>query len=111
MTAATVAVVPAANWSFDSAQRRVVFDAKYPAGVKYSVRYAAIPEYVLRAETAKPLLRVGHDDAQPGAPEHVFPFNVQAVRLDRAIIQRQRGAVDLTEKSTFNNSSGKGPFR
>jgi len=102
-------------WEFDPAQRRVVFKNGLPIGTKYSVRYVARPEYIVRAETAKPLLRVTHDDSlnepQRYTKDIVYPFNVQAVRLDRAILQRQRGAVDLDTQSTFNNSSGRGPFR
>lgn len=102
-------------WNFNAAERRVEFVETYPPGTKYSVRYLAVPEYIVKGETSKPLLRVTHDDSakEPGryTQDVVMPFNCQCVRLDRAILQRQRGAVDYTTQSTFNNAQGKGPFR
>lgn len=102
------------RWTFNEQARRVELK-DLPRGTRYSLRYVARPEYVIRAETAKPLLRVTHDDGLPEPQRYtkdiVYPFNVQAVRLDRAIIQRQRGAIDLNTESTFNNAQGRGPFR
>lgn len=103
------------SWSFDAAQRRVVFSGGQSPGSRYSVRYQARPEYVLLGDTAKPLLRVGHDDELPEPyrtrTDIIFPYNCQALRLDRAIIQRLRGAADLAgEPTTSNSSKGRGPF-
>ena len=59
-------------------------------------------------------MRVSHDESRPDFAldeDVIYPFNVQAIRLDRAVVQRQRGAVDLTTQSTFNNPEGIGPFR
>lgn len=104
-----------ATWAFDREQRRVVFLDPAMKGARYSVRYQARPEYVCLGQTAKPLMRAGHDDQLPEPyrtrTDIVFPYNVQAVRLDRAIIQRMRGAQDLAgEPTTFNNKGGRGPF-
>jgi len=110
-----ITVVDQGSYEFSPEGRKINFKIPLPAGTKYSVRYQAVPEYIVRAETAKPLLRVTHDDnyADPynTTKDIVYPFNVQAVRLDRAIVQRQRGAIDFTTPSTFNNESGRGPFR
>jgi hypothetical protein len=101
-------------WEYDPAQRRIVFHPELPAGTRYSVRYLAVPEYILRGDTSKPVLRVAHDDAlqEPAriTKDIVYPFNVQAVRLDRAMLQRLRGQLDTQTQSTFNNSKGRGPF-
>jgi len=101
------------DWSFNAAARRI--ETKLQKGTKYSVRYLARPEYVIVGETAKPLHRTGHDDNLPDPQrtglDLVFPYNVIATRLDRAIVQRQRGAVDHTTQSTFNSPQGRGPFR
>ena len=106
--------VPEDQWEFDPAQRRIVFHTPLPDGTQYSVRYIAVPEYILRADTAKPLLRVTHDDGlnDPARirKDIVYPFNVQATRLDRAILQRLRGQLDVSTQSTFNNNKGRGPF-
>lgn len=107
------------KWSFDPKSRTIRFDPIYPIGTKYSIRYQAVPEYILRQETAKPLLRVAHDDnfnspynvGGKFGKDVVYPFNCLATRLDRAIIERQRGAIDFRTQSTFNNSQGRGPFR
>lgn len=105
---------PRAAWEFDQAQRRVVFKDN-PIGMRYSVRYQARPEYVCLGETARPLMRAGHDDQLPEPyrtrTDIVFPYNCQAVRLDRAILQRMRGARDVAEPATtFNSKNGRGPF-
>lgn len=113
-TTKRVIEVPTSQWQFNEAERMVVIIGARD-GIKYSVRYQATPEYIVLADTAKPLLRVSHDDGLPDPArtrtDIVYPHNVQAVRLDRAVVQRQRGAVDYTTESTFNNKSGKGPFR
>lgn len=107
--------VPPDQWTFDPAQRRVVFSDPGMRGARYSVRYQARPEYICLGQTAKPLMRAGHDDQLPEPyrtrTDIVFPYNVQAIRLDRAIIQRLRGAQDLSgQPTTFNNKEGRGPF-
>lgn len=105
--------LPNTEWSFDAAGRKIHSDL--PVGTKYSVRYLARPEYIVLGDTAKPLHRAMHDEGLP-EPQRtrldvVFPYNVSAVRLDRAIIQRQRGAVDFNTPSTHNSASGRGPFK
>ena len=109
-----IETVPENQWEFDKQQRRIVFHNPLPDGSQYSVRYIAIPEYILKAETSKPYLRVAHDDNLPLPAQIrkdiVYPFNVQAVRLDRAILQRLQGQKAIDEKSTFNNDEGRGPF-
>lgn len=102
------------DWQFDPTSRTVKFLNGQLPGSRYSVRYQARPEYILLGQTSKPLLRVSHDEdiAEPFASKKdiVYPYNCLAVRLDRAIIQRMRGAVDLTVQSTFNTPEGRGPF-
>jgi hypothetical protein len=107
----------AGDWSYDEEQRRIVWNNGLPVGSKYSVRYVAVPEYIVLGNTSKPLLRVAHDDNLPDpmntTKDVVYPFNVRAVRLDRAILQRNRGNIDLEVPSTFNNNKPavkKGPF-
>lgn len=107
--------VPSTQWEFDAQSRTIIFHGNpYPEGTQYSLRYVAVPEYILKAETATPYLRVAHDDnlAEPARfrKDIVYPFNVEAVRLDRAVLQRHKGVTATTEKSTFNNSQGRGPF-
>lgn len=105
--------LPRDAWEFDDASRMVLFKNGQAQGTRYSVRYQARPEYILLGQTSKPLLRVTHDDdlPEPGRTRDdvVYPFNCLAVRLDRAIAQRLRGAVDLAVPSTFTDH-GKGPF-
>lgn len=110
-----VIVPPPGSWHFDAAERRVVFLEPGMKGARYSVRYQARPEYVCQGQTAKPLMRAGHDDQLPepyrSKTDIVYPYNVQAVRLDRAIVQRMRGAKDVGgQATTFNNGEGRGPF-
>lgn len=116
----SIEILPKSAWEFIPEERKIRFTSERVEGTQYSVRYLAVPEYVVRAETAKPLLRVTHDDNLPEPYRYtkdiVYPFNVKAVRLDRAILQRQRGAVDTSGKtgteSTFNNHGrGWGGFR
>lgn len=107
--------VPADMWHFDAGQRQVIFNDPAMRGARYSVRYQARPEYICLGQTAKPLMRAGHDDQLPEPyrtrTDIIFPYNVKAVRLDRAIVQRMRGAADLAgEPTTFNNKDGRGPF-
>ena len=109
-----VSEVPSNAWEFVPSERLVKLTSA-PVGLKYSVRYRTTPEYVVLGQSAKPLNRVTHDDGLPDPlrtrNDIVYPFNVSAIRLDRAIASRQRGAVDLTVESTFNSAAGKGPFR
>lgn len=106
---------PKDSYYFDEGRRQVVFSDPAMAGARYSVRYQARPEYVVLGQTAKPLMRAGHDDQLPEPyrtrTDIVFPYNVQAIRLDRAIVQRMRGAADQAgPATTFNNKDGRGPF-
>lgn len=109
-----VRVLDKSEWLFDPNARRVILNG-LPPGTRYSVRYFAKPEYVVVGETAKPLLRVSKDEDLPiGVQEIadvVYPFNVYAQRLDRAILQRQRGSLDQLTPSTFSNKNGRGPFK
>ena len=105
------------QYSFDPAARRIM--TQLPIGSQYSIRYQAVPEYILIGETSRPLLRVTHDDNlndpyRTGGSKGidvVYPYNVLATRLDRAIVQRQRGAIDGATQSTFNTPAGRGPWR
>jgi len=103
------------RWNLNRSDRKIDFLYPVDVGSKYSVRYLAVPEYIVRADTAKPLLRVAHDenlpDPQRTNTDVIYPYNVQAVRLDRAILMRQRGQFDYDNKSTFNNKDGRGPFK
>jgi len=110
----TVSELDASYYTFNTLTRRLDFIKPVAVGLKYSVRYVARPEFILRADTAKPFLRVMHDDRLPD-PQNirkdiVYPFQCSATRLDRAITQRQRGNIDWTAQSTYNSPSGKGPF-
>jgi hypothetical protein len=102
------------DWQFDATQRRIIFLRPLPVGTKYSLRYKARPEYMVMEETVKPMLRVSHDDTivEPKilTTDVVYPFNCQAVRLDRALSSRERGAIDLAVPSTYNSPKGRGPF-
>lgn len=107
-------IIERADWSFDESQRRIVFAKPLPPGTRYSLRYKARPEYMVMEGTVRPMLRVSHDESLPEqmipTTDVVYPFNCQAVRLDRAISQRERGATDFSTQSTYNNSKGRGPF-
>jgi hypothetical protein len=113
-TTGTVSELASDAYAFDASTRRIEFLHPVSVGLKYSVRYVARPEFILRADTAKPLLRVHHDDRlfdpQRIRKDVVYPFQCMAVRLDRAITQRQRGNIDYTVQSTYNSPAGKGPF-
>jgi len=108
-------LLPATQWSFDKEQRRIVFSTPIAVGAKYSVRYTATPEYIILGDTAKPLLRVSKDESLPvqlrDKTDVVYNFNASAIRLDRAISARERGAIDLTKQSTYNGPDNRGPFR
>lgn len=110
----TAKLLDPSGWKFDPTSRRVILTDGV-VGTRYSVRYLAVPEYIVMGETVNPLLRVTHDDGAPEPQRYtqdiVYPYNCQAVRLDRAITSRLRGAVDLTTQSTYNNPKGRGPFR
>ncbi|MGZ3772951.1 MAG: hypothetical protein ACXVCY_04195 [Pseudobdellovibrionaceae bacterium] len=101
------------EWQFDKTLRQIVFTDSVPAGTQYSVRYIAVPEYIIAPDSTKPLLRVAHDDSlvypQRIQKEVVYPYFAQATRLDRAVLQRLRGNLDTTTSTTFNNFK-KGPF-
>ncbi len=103
-----------ATYAFDPAARMLSWKNGLPEGSQYSVRYIAQPEYIVSGDTAQPLVRVSHDDGLPDPArtklDILYPYNAQVVRLDRAILQRQRGAQDLDTQSTFNNAQGRGPF-
>ena len=113
-TTKAITTVPTTEWTFNASTRKIDFNPARPIGKKYSIRYVAVPEFIVLGETVKPLVRVSHDESRPDFAldeDVIYPFNVQAIRLDRAVVQRQRGAVDLTTQSTFNNPEGIGPFR
>jgi len=99
------------DWSFDKDQRRIVWKNGLPEGSKYSVRYIATPEYIVLGETSKPLLRVAHDDNEPDPASYrkdiVYPYNVIASRLDRAILQRNRENTSNPKENLFDKKQGK----
>jgi hypothetical protein len=102
------------DWTFSPSQRRIFFNRPFQVGTKYSLRYKARPEYMVMEDTVRPLLRVSHDEQLPESvvlsTDVVYPYYCRAVRLDRAITQQQRGSVDFKTASTYNSSSGRGPF-
>lgn len=81
-------------WQYNPTTHKIAFHASIPAGTKYAVRYQAAPEYILIGQTIKPLLRVAFDEnlIEPmrSQQEIIYPYNVKAIRLDRAIRQRDR---------------------
>lgn len=100
------------GWSYDDTQHRIILPASIPEGTKYTVRYMARPEFILIGETMRPMLRVAHDEGMPAdvrfKTDIVYPFMIDAIRLDRALSQRLRGNIDRTTPSTYNTGV---PFR
>lgn len=108
-----VVTIPEDQWEFDKVSRTIQFHTPLPDGTQYAIRYLAVPEYIIKAETAKPYLRVAHDDNAPEPARFrediVYPFNVQAIRLDRAVLNRHKAVVNKPGDNDGGTSVG-GPF-